>query len=93
MIYDFKCKNCENEFEAERLMKDRNVPSNCLLCGYEAVRVPFSFSGGVTVIGTARNSRIPGMCHSIDPDKSVYIKNKAQLREECKTRGLYPAGL
>ena len=75
-LYDYKCVLCETVFEELHPVDVNEI--TCHQCGCEARRQ----------VSAPRVHLFPeGWADNMDT-KPVYIKNKKQLRAECKKRGL-----
>jgi len=89
MIYEYKCKHCENVFELNRVVKERDWKAICPTCGGTGNR---NLIPSQVEVNPQHGGRIPGICNSL-PGDSFYCKNKRQFKDECKKHGLTPVGL
>ena len=83
--YDFACRSCGIEFEANVPVAERDNVA-CPRCG--------------AVLGVVRRAVYPVAVHLWKPQffehidvKPIWIESKRQLKEECAKRGLIPIGL
>ena len=89
MLYQYHCRKCGIQFDLRRSVAERNRKTYCPKCHKLAQR---NMAPDEVSINSGKGGRIPGWNHSLD-DKPVFIKSKKHMREECKKRNLYPAGL
>ena len=80
ILYDFKCASCGNEWEGlENPNELKHV--KCGKCGG---------TGEIQIGGNRNQVKLfpEGFFEDIAPEP-IYIRSRAQLREECKKHGCY----
>lgn len=80
ITYEYQCYECDNTWDEEREMVDRNNPSPCPECG--STETGRDFTGGVRV-----EVFEPMVYDHIGPDP-ILITSKRQLKEECNKAGV-----
>jgi putative FmdB family regulatory protein len=80
-IYDFKCRQCGNEFE--QVVKEGQRPS-CPSCGADDVERFFPFSAGVSTTRTRERARAVARARAQAVKKEKDLAHQEYLRKHIE---------